>query len=91
MHVGDEKHLSNNLKRQVGRPRYRWKGTIKMNLKEVGCELDTGSSVQSPLADSCAPGNKPPGSIMGGEFLGQLTDCQLLKKASCSRIGYYYS
>jgi hypothetical protein len=40
----------------------------------------------SQLAGSCEYGNEPFGSIKGGVFLDQLSDCQLLKKdsAACS-------
>jgi hypothetical protein len=34
------------------------------------------------VAGSCEHGNEPSGSIKGGEFLDQLSDCQLLKKDS---------
>jgi hypothetical protein len=34
------------------------------------------------VAGSCEDGNEPSGSIKGGEFLGYLSDCQLLKNYS---------
>jgi hypothetical protein len=34
------------------------------------------------MAGSCECGNETPGSIKFGEFLDQLRNCQLLKKAS---------
>lgn len=44
-------------KRQLGKPRHRWEGNIKMNLKEVGWSgLDSSSSRQGPVVDSCKHG-----------------------------------
>jgi hypothetical protein len=32
------------------------------------------------VAGSCEHGNEPSGTVKGGEFRGQLSNCQLLKK-----------
>jgi hypothetical protein len=34
------------------------------------------------VAGCCEHGNEPSGSIKGGEFVDQLSDCQLVKKDS---------
>jgi hypothetical protein len=31
-------------KRPLGRPRSRWEDNIKMDLEEIGCELDSSGS-----------------------------------------------
>jgi hypothetical protein len=43
-----------------------------------------GKCYTEPRVGSCEHGNEPSGSIKGGEFVGQLCDCQLLKKDSAS-------
>jgi hypothetical protein len=37
------------------------------------------------VAGSCEHGNEPLGSIKGGEFRDQLSDCQLLKECLAAR------
>jgi hypothetical protein len=44
-----------------------------------------------PVAGSCEHGNEPSGSIQGGEFLDQLSECSLLKKDSALRSYFKYS
>ena len=53
-------------KRPLGKPRLRWKDSIEMDLREVGC--DPGSCIA--LAEDrdqwrglCKGGNEPPGSL----------------------------
>jgi hypothetical protein len=41
------------------------------------------------VAGSCEHGDEPLGSIKGGEFFDQLSDCYVLKKDSCT--GPFYS
>jgi hypothetical protein len=38
------------------------------------------------VADSCVHSNEPSGSVKGGEFLNQLSDCY--KRTLLHRIGY---
>jgi hypothetical protein len=54
-----------------------------MDLKEVGCGLDSTGSGQDPVADCLKRGNGTSGSKKG-EFPDQLNDYQLLKKGSVS-------
>jgi hypothetical protein len=42
--------------------------------------LDSSGSGHRPVAGCCESVNERWGSIKGGEFLEQLSDCQLLKK-----------
>jgi hypothetical protein len=58
-------------KRPLGRPRRIWEDNIKMDLREVRCEvwtalrwlmIETGAGI-------CECGNEPSGSIKCGEFL----------------------
>jgi hypothetical protein len=46
------------------------------------CGLDSSGSGQEAVSGSCEHGNEPSGSTKGGEFLGYLSDYQLLKKDS---------
>jgi hypothetical protein len=68
-------------KRSLESPRHRLQDT-KMDLKEIGCELDSFFTGQGPQAGSCEYGNKPSNSIKGGEFLNWVSDYWLLKKNS---------
>jgi hypothetical protein len=43
-------------KRLLGRSKCKWKGNIKMNLKEIRCE---GEFSWGPVAGSCEHGNEP--------------------------------
>jgi len=45
-----------------------------------GCGLDSSGSGQGQVASCCEHGNEPSGTIKGREFIGYLSDCQLLKK-----------
>jgi hypothetical protein len=45
-----------------------------------GCEVDLFDSRYGLVAVSCEHGNDPSGSKNRRVFLGQLNDCQLLKK-----------
>jgi hypothetical protein len=47
-------------------------------LKEKRYELDSNGSGQVPVAGSCEHGNEPAGCMRGGEFVGQLSDCDSL-------------
>jgi hypothetical protein len=52
-------------KRPLGRSRRRWKGGIRMNLREFGlggCGLDSIGSGQGPVAGCCERGDEPSGS-----------------------------
>jgi len=56
-------HALENLKRKTTwRPRHKWEGNITWG----------------PVAGSCEHGNEPSGSIKGGEFFDQLSDCHHL-------------
>jgi len=44
--------------------------------------LDSSGSAQGPGTGSCQYNSKPAGSMKGAEFIGQLTDYQLLKDSS---------
>jgi hypothetical protein len=70
------------VKRPVGRPRRMWEDNIKMDLEEIVCENVDWIHVVQDGAGCCEHGNEPSGSIKCGEFLDQLSDCQLLKKNS---------
>jgi hypothetical protein len=62
-------------KRPLGRPRRRWED-IRMDQRERvrRCGLDSSGSGQGPVAGCCEHGNKPSGSITGGEFIDTLSD-----------------
>jgi hypothetical protein len=47
-------------RKPVGKPRRRWKDTIKMNLREIG--IDGANWIL--LADFCEHGNEPSVSII---------------------------
>jgi hypothetical protein len=51
---------------------------------EVRCEVDSAGAEYGPVAGSYEHGTESSGSIKGGEFLDQPSDCQLLKKYSAS-------
>jgi hypothetical protein len=55
-----------------------------MNVKEIGCELDSPGSGQSPLISAFEHGNGVSGSIKSGVFLDQLSDCQIFKRDCAS-------
>jgi hypothetical protein len=56
-------------KRPFRRPRCRWEGNIKMDLKEKGCGLDaSGSSGDGPFAGPCENSNEPWDSIKRQEM-----------------------
>jgi len=58
-------------KRQLGRPRRRMDDNIKMDLREVRCEVWGGfiGSGKGQVAVTCECGNESSGSIKCGEFL----------------------
>jgi hypothetical protein len=58
-------------KRQLGRPRRRWRDNNRMDLQKMGCEgMDwIGLAQDRQVAGTCECGNKPSGSIKQGEFL----------------------
>ena len=53
-------------KRPLGRPRHRWEDSIKMDLREVGCDpgewIDLAED-RDQFASLCKGGNEPPGSL----------------------------
>jgi hypothetical protein len=52
-------------KRPLGRPRRRWEGGIRMDLRDTGlgeCGLDSTGSGQGPVAGCCECGDEPSGS-----------------------------
>jgi hypothetical protein len=55
-------------KRPLGRPRHGWEDNIKMNLREIECELDSSGSRWGLVLDSCEHGNEPSGSIKDKAF-----------------------
>jgi hypothetical protein len=55
---------------------YRWEGNIKMDLKEIGCELDSSGLGWGTVAVYCEHGNKASGLfITRGEFLEHVSEC----------------
>jgi len=76
--VGDRRDAYRDLvgrsggKIPFGIPRYRWKGTIKIDLQQVGwggvdsIDLDQD---REQVADAFECGNEPSGSVKCGEFL----------------------
>jgi hypothetical protein len=58
-------------KRPLGRPRCRWMGGIKMDIRDrMGWYgLDRSGSGYGPVEDSCEHGNDPSGSIKRWEVL----------------------
>ena len=52
-------------KRPLGRPRRRWEGNIKINLREVGFDPRDCIALLKigPMAGLCKGGNEPPGSL----------------------------
>jgi hypothetical protein len=82
-HAGHEQvvacgcRLSHEGDRLFARPRPRWKDKIK----ETQCEffvLATFASTLGPFAGCFEHSTEPSGSVKGGEFVDQLSDCQLL-------------
>jgi hypothetical protein len=69
-------------KRLLMRCRRRWEDTIRINLKEIECGLDSSSSEYIPVAGFCEYGNEPSRIIKDEEFFDQQSDYQLLKKDS---------
>jgi hypothetical protein len=68
-------------KSQLGRPRRKWKDIITVN--SVGmCGLEASSSRQGAVAGTCEHGNKPSGSIKGGEFLDSFSRRAVLHAVS---------
>jgi hypothetical protein len=62
-------------RRQLGRPRHKWEGNIKIDLEEVrSCEVDLGFFGSGRLSTSIHS-NELSGSIEGVEFLDYLSDC----------------
>jgi hypothetical protein len=56
-------------KRPLGKPSRRWED-IRMDLREIVWKSMIWLHLtQDPVAGSCEHGNKPSGSIKGGEFL----------------------
>jgi hypothetical protein len=53
--------------------RCRWGDNIRMDLKEVVCEVVDWIHL-GPVAGCCVHGNMPSGSIKGGESLDYLSD-----------------
>jgi hypothetical protein len=53
-----------------------------MDLKETGCELDSGGSEQFQIAGTFTHDNGPSDSIQGEDYLDNLLDCQLLNNDS---------
>jgi hypothetical protein len=53
-------------KRPLGRPRQRWEGSIKMNLREIvgGCRLDSFGLGWGPMAGFCEDRNES--SVLSG-------------------------
>jgi hypothetical protein len=59
-------------RRPLGRPRHRWKDSIKMDVREVGWgghRLNRPGTGYGQVACSCECGDEPSGSIKCGEFL----------------------
>jgi hypothetical protein len=50
-------------KRPPGRPRLRWEDYIRMDLREVGCGLDSSGSGWGPVVNSREHRNESLGSI----------------------------
>ena len=48
-------------KRPLGRPRRRWEGNIRMDLREIG--INARNWVDSARDSTCKCGIQPPGSI----------------------------
>jgi hypothetical protein len=61
-------------KRPLRRPRHRWDGNIRTDLREIGSE-DVNWMNLAQDRDQCEHGNEPSGSIKGREFLDWLSDC----------------
>jgi hypothetical protein len=59
-------------KRQLGRPRRRWEGNIKMDLQVVECGAMNWIELTQDMdrrRGTCKCGNEPSGFIKYGEFL----------------------
>jgi hypothetical protein len=69
-------------KKPLGRPRGKWEGNIRLDLKRYRMrrrEPDASGSGQGPVVGSRKHGDELSGSIKGEEFLDCLSDCQPLK------------
>jgi hypothetical protein len=65
-------------KKTLGRPKHRWEGNIKMDMKEIGwVSMDWIYLVQDrgQMVDCCEYGNECTGSVVYGEFLDYLRYC----------------
>jgi len=73
-------------KRPLGKPRCRWEGNIKVDMQEVGCWAWTGMIWLrlGKMAGSCKCVNEPSDSIICGEFLVWLRNCQIFRKDSAA-------
>jgi hypothetical protein len=70
-------------KRPLGRPRRRWVGNIKMDLREIGWDgVDWIDMTQGPVEGSCEHSNEPLASTKCWEVLEWLHSRRLLKKDS---------
>jgi hypothetical protein len=54
-------------RRPLGRPRRKWQGNIRRDLREIG--LDSPGSVWEPVEGSCEHGNEYLGSVKCWEIL----------------------
>jgi hypothetical protein len=63
--------LGNLKRRSFGRPKDKWKGNIRIDVREIGCEFEHFEHV-----------NKRSCSIKCGEFLDGVRDC-LLDREHC--------
>jgi hypothetical protein len=73
-------------KRPLGRPKRRWKDTIKMDIREVGCEGVSWIQLAVDMVQRWAlvntiGCNEPPDPIKDGDF-DQLSDCRLTKDSA---------
>jgi hypothetical protein len=71
-----EKNLSTKYETNAPpeRPRPKWEGNIKMDVKETGYALDSSGSTCGPTADSFEHNTELLVLIKGGEFLHKLCE-----------------
>jgi hypothetical protein len=62
---------------------------VKLFRKMSLIKIDSGGLLQDPVAVFCEGDIDPSGSIKGGDFLDELSNCQILKESLQNLVTYY--